>query len=372
MPRLTIGPTATVDREEIPARLRPFFDAVRDRPDLLRRLALMLRTLAAKLDAGEAQRLAERLRAGAPDDALVWSATETIIRAAVPQWHFAIIRDERRNSIYDKALRAAVTPEKVVLEIGTGSGILAMMAARAGARHVYTIEVQPLIAEAARRNIADNGYAERITVINKDALRVQVGEDLPRPCDLLVHEVVSNDLLSESVLPLVAYARSKLLTPDAGHLPHRIAAHGMLIGDDVFGKGRIAGAHVGLTLTAMDVFGTWVRKKNGPMHVEQPLSRAEILLSFDLARAARDEVHSVRVPLQATADGVARGLLQWISFTFPDGSQYENGPDTSSNWALCLHPFPRPVNVAAGQTIMVPVEARDSLLVVGQPVPGGD
>ena len=99
-------------------------------------------------------------------------------------------------------MQCFVTPETVVLEIGAGTGILAMMAARAGAKHVYTCEMNPPVAQAAQENIVRNGYADWITVIPKKSTDLVIGEDIPAPADLLVSEITSNDLLSrESCLP---------------------------------------------------------------------------------------------------------------------------------------------------------------------------
>src|SRR4051794_6332698 len=98
--------------------------------------------------------LAARALALAPDHAEVRAIARGILSADVPSWHFAIIRDEPRNRAYEEALNRAVTPGSRVLEIGTGTGILAMMAARAGAAHVFTCEMEPAVALAARDVIA--------------------------------------------------------------------------------------------------------------------------------------------------------------------------------------------------------------------------
>ena len=89
---------------------------------------------------------------------------ERLHQMFVPRWHFPMLADSARNRAYARAIAAKVRPGDVVLDIGCGAGLTAMLAARAGARHVYTCEQQPLIAQAARQVIRDNGLSDRITV----------------------------------------------------------------------------------------------------------------------------------------------------------------------------------------------------------------
>ena len=83
----------------------------------------------------------------------------------VPRWHFPMLGDKLRNRAYSAAIASKVKPGDVVLDIGCGAGLTAMLAARAGAKHVYTCEQQPLIAQAESRVIEENGLADRITDI---------------------------------------------------------------------------------------------------------------------------------------------------------------------------------------------------------------
>jgi type II protein arginine methyltransferase len=75
----------------------------------------------------------------------------------VPRWHFAMMNDEGRNQAFNAAIRNSVTSDSTVLEIGTGAGLLAMMAAKQGAT-VFTCESIPQLASLAEEVIQHNGF----------------------------------------------------------------------------------------------------------------------------------------------------------------------------------------------------------------------
>src|SRR5262245_35616238 len=95
-----------------------------------------------------------------------------------------MIGDRVRTDAYADALRRAVCPGAVVLDIGTGPGLWAMLACKAGARRVYALESSPII-QLARENARVNGFAERIELI--EALSTQV--TLPEKADVIVSDL---------------------------------------------------------------------------------------------------------------------------------------------------------------------------------------
>ncbi len=76
------------------------------------------------------------------------------------------LMDRERSEAFDRAIRSVVQRNHTVLDAGTGSGLLALFAARAGARRVIALEYDPYIATVARANIRANGY-EHITFMYK-------------------------------------------------------------------------------------------------------------------------------------------------------------------------------------------------------------
>ncbi|XP_016114938.1 protein arginine N-methyltransferase 7-like [Sinocyclocheilus grahami] len=94
-----------------------------------------------------------------------------------------MLHDKDRNEKYYEGIRAAVSRVKarservVVLDIGTGTGLLSMMAVTAGADYCYAIEVFKPMAQAATCIVERNGFSDKIKVINKHSTEVTVGPE---------------------------------------------------------------------------------------------------------------------------------------------------------------------------------------------------
>jgi protein arginine N-methyltransferase 1 len=134
--------------------------------------------------------------------------------------HVAMLNDRARTSAYLHALRDVVRPGDVVLDVGTGTGVLAIAAAQAGARHVYAIE-STSIGRAAAALFEANGLADRITLVEGHSTRIS----LPTRADVLVSEIIGSDPLGEHALEVMFDAVQRLLTPDARIIPAELALY---------------------------------------------------------------------------------------------------------------------------------------------------
>jgi predicted nicotinamide N-methyase len=154
---------------------------------------------------------------------------DSALMNAVPTWHFAMMNDAPRNAAYDEAIRRVV-PGRSVLDIGTGAGLLAMMAARAGAKSVTSCEQTPWIAAKAREVVAANGLADRIKLIAKHSSELKIGTDLSERAEVLVTEVFGTSAINELVIPTVAHAHAQLLRPGATVVPRAASVRAYLAG----------------------------------------------------------------------------------------------------------------------------------------------
>lgn len=137
--------------------------------------------------------------------------------------HIVMMADHNRVKSYLAAIRQIVTPADVVLDIGTGSGFLAIAAAQAGARQVYAVE-KSAIANVAQQMFEHNGVADRITLIRGDSRSIT----LPEPATVLISEILGKDVFDEQVIEVYRDAQRRLLTPEARLIPETIQLYALI------------------------------------------------------------------------------------------------------------------------------------------------
>ncbi len=340
---------------DLPADIALHVRRLLELPDFPRQLALfsgVLRKLR-PTESRVAGQLAEQARRAAPGDTAVRRDTDWYFQKVIPRWHYRIINNPVRNDCYRRAIEQHVKPGMIVYEIGTGTAVLAMLAARAGARHVYACERKPLLAEAARENIARNGFTDRITVLCKDSQEVLVGEDLPERADLMVSEIVNNGLLGEHALDLTQDALERILKPDAILLPDQIALRGTLVGGPPWNAGGRAAPACGVDVSAIDWLGPSLTE--APSDLDPRMADDATLLHFDMAKSAhyRPEKKEISITMRQTT--AVEGLVHWIWLRFGPGLELDNRPPKKSCWSPKVHHFSTARQVRAGEQVRIRV-----------------
>jgi predicted RNA methylase/Flp pilus assembly protein TadD len=274
----------------------------------------------------------------------------------VPLWHVPMMNDAERNEAYFASLRSAVTPRSRVFEIGTGSGLLAMMAAQLGAAQVTTCEAETIVADTARQVIAANGFDQKITVLTKKSTDVIVGSDLPQPAEILVQEIFASNLLSENVLASIEDAKRRLLTPDCRMIP---AAASIMIA-------LIGGEEMRSNLLVEDVHGFDLRRFNAIVPRVRTVQRKDLdieflsdeveAFKFDFQRDSAWHPEEKILRLRVKQDGRCLGILQWIRLYFGEDAIFENHPrvrTAATGWPACAYLNVLPVGVTRGETVAV-------------------
>jgi type II protein arginine methyltransferase len=326
-------------------------------------LALLARGALAKGHEARARELAEKALAAAPEDPQVAALAAQVLSHGVPAWHFELVGDGPRNAAYDGALRRAVRPGMRVLEIGAGSGILAMMAARAGASQVVTCEANPAIAAVAQANIARNGYASRIRVLAKHSFDLDAEADLGGRADLMVSEIISSDVLSQHVLPITRRAIAELLTPGALVIPASATVRVCLAHSDLVDRNRI-GMVDGLELGALNRLAPprWGQSPGDPEL--QLASEPADLFVFDLRSAAQPSKDIAKVVLDSSAP--ANCVVQWFELCMDAEGRFENRPGVGARscWDVLVYPLHGPGHLPAGARVAVSGTCRDNSLQI--------
>ena len=137
--------------------------------------------------------------------------------------HEEMLKDTVRTRAYQRAIENNPQDfkDKIVMDIGCGTGILSIFAARAGAKHVYAIE-NAEIAHFATEIVKRNGLSDKITVIKGKMEEIT----LPvKEVDIIISEWMGYFLLYESMLDTVLWARDKYLAKGGKMLPDRVSLY---------------------------------------------------------------------------------------------------------------------------------------------------
>ncbi|HEY2514638.1 MAG TPA: 50S ribosomal protein L11 methyltransferase [Polyangiaceae bacterium] len=280
--------------------------------------------------------------------------------------HVAMLRDHARTTALLEAIRAVVRPGDVVLDLGTGSGILAAAAAQAGARHVYAIEARG-VARVAREVFAKNGLAERITLLEGWSTQVSI----PERADVLLSELIGDELLSERAVESIADARRRLLKPDARIVPSgaRLVALPLTVPDDVLRRGALPSAiltewraRYGVDLWPL---ADAVRTAKPCLFVQPHDARdwAAPVSPLPLAtldfRTLERSAHAGRVTEIAQARGRIDGVLVYNELALAPGLELSLHPARATpenHWKNPLYFTPAPLFVEPGDEVAVTFE----------------
>ena len=296
--------------------------------------------------------LVEAALAHNPGDPLLRRAAETILTHKVPDFHRNMLADARRNQAYRRAIEGAGLAGKSVLDIGAGSGLLAMMAARAGAARVYACEANEALAATARAIVAANGLGDRVEIIARHSSALDAGRDLGGGVDLIISEIFSYDLVGEGALAALSHAMAAFARPGARILPAAAAI-------------RVALAHYGGrgfapvgTVEGFDLslFGRHAARSFNvaPDHPKLALRGApRDLFRFDFQAGHDFAEERTSVGAEAVG-GPVNGIAQWIRLELDPESIYENAPGSGgSHWAVQFHPFDEEIAPTPGVRIAI-------------------
>lgn len=265
-----------------------------------------------------------------------------------------MITDSVRMDAYTRALRGAVKPGSVVLDIGTGTGIFALLACQLGARRVYAVEPSDAI-DVAREIAQANGCADAIEFIQ--ALSTEI--TLPERADVIVSDLRGVLPFCERHLPAIEDARRRFLAPGGVLIPRRDTLWLACIeAPDAYrrlAKPWSENAY-GLDMRAAFklVSNQWDRAK---VKAEQVISAPQSWGSLDYTVVENPDFAST-VNSTVTRAGTGHGICAWFDATLADGIGFSNAPGrTEAIYGTAFFPWPEPVALDAGDEVSVTLKA---------------
>lgn len=270
----------------------------------------------------------------------------------VLDFHASMLTDRVRTEAFMRAIMAAVRPGDVVVEIGTGTGVLALFAAKAGARKVYAIERGPVI-ELAREIVAANGYEDRIELIAGASTEV----DLPERGDLLVTETIGNAAVDEGIQLWVDDARRRLLEPHATIIPSRVSLQvaALELPRDAVELGRWGQRLYTLDFTPVQRLLTkqLVWDDVSPVSV---VSEPVEVFATDLADGPRDVAATVM--FRSRRDAMIHAIGLWFDADLGFGIGLSNAPPNPvPSWSHGILMLEQPIAVRTGGAVVAEVRA---------------
>lgn len=268
----------------------------------------------------------------------------TALASALASSHYTdMLNDRARAAAYAEALTACVRPGALVLDIGTGTGLLALLAARAGAGAVVACEQWAPLASLARRVVAANGASDVVNIVSArsdEPPTVAAVKRLGRPADVVVSEILDSALLGEGCLPtMAAVAHDGLLSPDGVAIPSAARLFACVAASPAL-RDCWAGPATAPGGIAGDCGPTVRPLHTGPLAAAgglTPLTPPGVIVEIDLTRPTSTHGNTITWLPPATVAGPADAVIVWWEVALAPGVTLSTAPPWTAS-ADANHP----------------------------------
>uniref|UniRef100_A0ACD5YFX1 Uncharacterized protein n=1 Tax=Avena sativa TaxID=4498 RepID=A0ACD5YFX1_AVESA len=273
--------------------------------------------------------------------------------------HFGIHEEMLKDVVRTRSYQNVITQnnflfkDKIVLDVGAGTGILSLFCAKAGAKHVYAIECSQM-ADMAKEIVKTNGYSEVITVIKGKVEEIE----LPVPkVDVIISEWMGYFLLFENMLDTVLFARDKWLADDGVVLPDKASLHLTAIEDAEYKEDKIEFWN--------NVYGFDMSciKKQAMMEplvdtvdANQIVTNCQLLKTMDISKMmSGDASFTVPFKLVAERNDFIHALVAFFNVSFTKCHKlmgFSTGPRSkSTHWKQTVLYLEDVVTICEGETL---------------------
>jgi protein arginine N-methyltransferase 1 len=267
----------------------------------------------------------------------------------------SMLADTMRTDAYARALRSAIKPGCVVLDMGTGTGIWALLACQFGARKVYAVDKNNAI-QLAREIAAANSCNGKIEFMQELSTRLT----LPERADVVVSDMHGVLPMFEQNLVSILDARQRHLAPGGTLIPLRETLWAAVVeAPELYGHQMRPwdNSHYGLSMRAglRIAANTWTRARVKP---DRLLVAPACWATLDYAEVDNPHVCG-KVNWVMPRAGTGHGLIAWFDCTLAEGVRFSNSPEAPElMFGSAYFPWPEPVQLAPGDRVRVLLQAN--------------
>lgn len=264
-----------------------------------------------------------------------------------------MLADATRMEAYAAALRRVVKPDSVVMDLGCGPGVFALLACKLGARRVYAVEPENIIG-LAREAAHANGFSDRIEFF--ETLSTEI--TLPEPATIIISDLRGVLPWFEQHIPSIIDARERLLARGGVLIPQRDVLWAAVVEAPQQYEGLIGpwrnSFDLDLSAGARLVTNHWRKSRLKP---EQLLTEPINWTTLDYYEVSNPDIQA-EISWQAARSGTAHGFAVWFDSELVEDIRISNHPAAPEMiYGIGFFPFTKPIEVVEGKRIAVRLAA---------------
>ena len=212
--------------------------------------------------------------------------------------------DEKRTKLFESEIRSVIKEGMIVLDAGSGTGVMAMISAKAGASKVFAVEIAPDLAALIERNTLANGLSNVVSVINEDITKVKFDD---KRIDLVVMEMLDTGMTAEQQSDAINHLiKEKIINQNTVVVPESLTSYVQLVDYSVNKYG-------------LNFSGCVQARNYGALSgIRDRLSKLTEYETVSFREKIDIQVNK-HIEIAVTTDGLANGVLIKSKTQFPSG-----------------------------------------------------
>lgn len=267
--------------------------------------------------------------------------------------HKLILWDKIRTGTFCRATKCKTKKNSVVVDLGSGTGILSLAAARAGAKRVYSIE-RTGIAKLAKRLFANNDFQNQIRLIHSDSNYVNLSEK----ADLLVSEWIGVHVFQENMLPDFIDSRDRFLKPDGIVIPESVSIwlaplrNNPIADDEILAWCEPIEGLDFSEIAQLSLNDTYIAN----IVPEDLAAPGQSVHTIDLYTVSKSESFRFSCNFEIETSQTINGICGWFIAKLAEGITLDTSPHSpSTHWCQTVYPVLPEIRVLSGENLEIEI-----------------